>query len=638
MMPPLPPHFAWLSRQRLRLKAGRRALGLLHRQHGSWLALLAICGQRWHTERLPGIKRLLLAALQPPADHLQPAPHHATPASPYDRWISAQHHRIAQLQQQLPQLLSCMNSLPRFSLVVPVFNTDPVMLEKMIASVSRQLYPHWELCLADDASSAPHIRPLLNALSAAEPRIRIAWRTQNGHISEATNSAISIASGDYVAFLDHDDELAPHALLSFAQWINQHPDSELIYSDEDKLDEHDRRVYPYFKPDWSPMLLCSQNYLGHQVCVKRSLLQRAGPFRSVMNGSQDYDMVLRLSALAQRIDHLPDVLYHWRLHAGSTAINTEAKPYAHEAGRLAISDHLQARYGAQFIAVDEGEHLFTYVPRFKAPATRVSLIIAADNDAARLQRCIHAIRSTTDWRDYEILIIGAPPARAEPDNPAVRWLPPPADSNLAERNNLGARQATGDVLLFLSDRSQPLNPDWLARLLEVACLPDVATVAPRRILPDGSLHYAGAVITSNLSDLNERTVSPSGTADQPQVRQAARPAQTVRLYAGSQPSHPPGPFISSVLTRNVLANPADSLMIERSKFEQLGGFDTRAQDDGAVRLGAKAHRLGWQNIYLASVTLRHHGGAPASAGQATPSDPFYNPNLSIHSSAPEPTA
>lgn len=588
---------------------------LLRQQHHSWPALLTNVFSCWQKEGIPGVKRLLRESLlSHKIDTTDSFPNAPTQASPYDRWLAAQNSRIEQLHRQLPQLLADMVLRPCFSLVVPVFNTDPAMLEKMIASVASQLYPDWELCLADDASTAPHIRNILTAKAAAEPRIRIVWRTENGHISEATNSAVSIAYGDYVAFLDHDDELAPHALLSLAQWINQHPDSELIYSDEDKLDEYGRHVHPYFKPDWSPMLLCSQNYLGHQVCVKRTLLQQAGPFRTSMNGSQDYDMMLRLGALAKRVDHLPDILYHWRLHAGSTAINTEAKPYAHEAGRQAISEHLQARYGKQFVRVDEGEHLFTYIPRFVAPAVTISIIISSSGAGGGLQDCIGAIRAKTSWPDYEILVVTDAADSASVAMQNITCLQAPADSNLAVRNNLGARHARGSVLLFLADTSQPLADDWLERLLEIACLPDVASVAPQRLTPVGTLQYAGWVV--------------------------ANAQQAVPLYAGSPPSHPPGPFISSVLTRNVLANPADSLMIERHKFEQLGGFDTQESGDSAIGLGMTAHRHGWQNIYLSCVKLRHHGNATPSGipPVAASDDPFFNKNLSIHSFAPEPLA
>ena len=236
---------------------------------------------------------------------------------------------------------------PTISILLPVYNTKPEYLERAIQSVTGQLYPHWELCISDDASTDPAVREVLERAAKSDPRIKVTYRDKNGHIAENTNSALTVASGDYVGVLDHDDELAEQALFWFANEIRKNPGAAIVYCDEDKLDADGERSAPLFKSDWNPALITAQNYVCHLTVYRRDLLERAGGFRAGLEGSQDHDLLLRCTDLVEphRIRHIPRVLYHWRSHAGSTASEAglEGKPYAWDAGARAIGEHLTRR-------------------------------------------------------------------------------------------------------------------------------------------------------------------------------------------------------------------------------------------------------------------------------------------------------
>lgn len=557
-------------------------------------------------------------------------------SSDYAAWLEAEAQRVAGLKSAAAEHLARLSRQPCISIVVPVHNTDPEMLQAMFASVQAQIYPHWELCLCDDASTSEATRRWLDQQAADEPRIRLYRRATNGHIAQATNDALALASGDYVVLLDHDDELAPHALLRLAQVLDRQPEIEFIYTDEDKLDEQGHRCLPYFKPDWSPALLWTQNYIGHLVCVKRSVLQECGGMRSGTDGSQDHDLVLRLAQRGVRAHHLPEVLYHWRLHQGSTAINTEAKPYAHTAGREAVARFLAQRYPAHFDRVDESEHLFVYEPRFRlSPESRASIIIPTKDKVELLQPCIDSILQRSTWANFEIIVLDNNSTEARTAQylqdlvvrePRVKVVPAPIPFNWSRLNNLGAMQADGDVLVFLNNDTLVITPDWLERLMEVALLPDVATVGAMLLYEDGTVQHAGVV------------VGMGGWAD--------------HVYKAMPVAHLPGPFVSNVLTRNVLASTGACVAIARETLAELGGFDEAFEICGSdVELGVRAHKRGLQNVYLATVRLNHLESKTRSshvpevdfiqsdlkyAPYRLEGDPFYNPNLDPMACTPTP--
>src|SRR5689334_18387298 len=252
----------------------------------------------------------------------------------YARWITKHEPSTAVLQKQRTTAFA---RRPTISLIVPTYNTPAEYLDEMIQSVLAQTYPHWELCVADGHSSVNWARPTLERYAQQDPRLRVTFLPANRGIADNTNAALALARGEFVALLDRDDTLAPFALFEVVRAINEQPEADLIYSDEDKLDETGRRVDPCFKPDWSPDTLRSHNYVCHLLTLRRELIERLGGLRDGFDGAQDYDLVLRASEQARRIVHVPRVLYHWRMHPQSTAANTDSKRYLVEAGRKALA-------------------------------------------------------------------------------------------------------------------------------------------------------------------------------------------------------------------------------------------------------------------------------------------------------------
>ena len=606
--------------RRVLLRPGRQLLAAL-RRHGA-TGLLA----RVWSRSIEHMRRQELPSQAVAAD--------VRPADTYATWVAKQDRRVRDLRIDATTVIAGLGRRPGFSVVVPVFDTDQTMLQRMLASVANQIYPHWELCIADDGSAAPHIQKTLMEAAASDSRVRVRRRSARGHICAASNSALELATGDFVVFLDHDDELAPHALLAIAQHIDAHPDTDLLYSDEDKINSGGARSLPLFKPDWSPALAWTQNYMGHLVCARTELVRRVGGFMPGMEGAQDYDLFLRLSLVAARVDHLADVLYHWRAHEGSTAMNAGAKSYAHDAGRRAVEADLRIRYGDLLLRVEDGAHPFVYSPRFALPATTLVSIIVPTKDKPELLRdCVEGILQRSAWQNYEVIIVDNNSEQRETfalfeelsvRDARVRIVTMPVPFNWSRINNRAVNEARGDVLIFLNNDTAVISTDWIERLAEVALLPDVATVGPLLLFADGTVQHAGVV------------VGMGGWAD--------------HLYRGSAPTHFPSPFVSAVTTRNVLANTGACLAVERSKFDALGGFDEAFTICGSdVEFGLRAHRRGWQNIYLATVRLSHFEsktrGATVPDGDfaeserkyapyRTGGDPFFNPNLSLRHTTP----
>ena len=556
--------------------------------------------------------------------------------SAYSQWLQSEAVLLQDLHQQAPQCIASLARQPLISIIMPVHDTPSAFLHAAIESVRAQWYGQWELCICNDASGRADTLAYLQTLhDSSDPRIKITHRSTSGHIVHATNDALALAQGEYVVFLDHDDELAPQALLRLVRAINTPSDPDCIYSDEDKLDEQGQRCLPLFKPDWSPVLEWSQNYVGHIMCVRRALLQTAGGFLEGSQGSQDHDLVLRLALQGARFAHIPEVLYHWRMHAASTASSPESKPYAHEAGKQAVARHLSARYAAQFDRVDDSDYTFVYQPRFRIPAdTLASIIIPTKDKADLLEACIQSIHRHTTGMPYEILVLDN--GSTEPATHAcferltqdarVRVLPAHIPFNWSRLNNIGRSQARGQVLVFLNNDTEVITPDWLQRLTEYALLPDVATVGPLLLYPDHTIQHAGVV------------VGMGGWAD--------------HVFKSEPLQHYPTPFISSAVPRNVLANTGACVAIAAEHFDTLGGFDEAFEICGSdVELGIRAHKQGLLNVYLPAARLYHLESKTRTphvpevdfqqsdlkyAPYRLEGDPFFNPNLDPFASSPRP--
>jgi GT2 family glycosyltransferase len=472
-----------------------------------------------------------------------------TPPDEYRRWIRKHEPTAADLARQREHRLA---RSPRVSVVVPVYDPPAALLEAMIESVRAQTYANWELCLADGASTAPHVRPVLERVAAADPRIKVALLPSNGGIVGNSNAALALATGDYVALLDHDDTLAPFALFEIVSALNANPDADFLYSDEDKLDTHGERVEPNFKPDWSPETLRSRNYVCHLTVLKRSLVEMIGGFRPGFDGSQDYDLVLRASEAARQIVHVPHVLYHWRMHAQSTAFAKGTKNYAYDAGKRAVGEHLR-RVGID-ASVHDGPILGTYqVIYHLRTQPLVSIIIPNNDQVSLLGRCVESLAKAS-YANYELLIVEngsqLPETHAyyrelqkQPHVRVVEWTRP---FNYAAVNNFAAAQAKGELLLFLNNDTEGINPDWLESMAKLAVQPGVGAVGAKLYYADDTIQHAGIVVGMGGVAGHSHLFYP---------RYAAGYMQRLRF------------------TQNVAAVTGACLLMPRAVFQQVGGWD-----------------------------------------------------------------
>jgi len=529
--------------------------------------------------------------------------------------------------------IAALTSRPRISVLMPVFNTPEKWLRRAIESVREQLYPDWELCIADDSSTRPHVHRVLEAAAASDPRIKVTFRDVNGHISAASNSALEMATGDYIALLDHDDELAPHALYMLAEEIAQHPDADVIYSDEDKIDSGGERYEPYFKPEWNPDLFDAQNYLGHLSCVRSSLVREIGEFRPGCEGSQDYDLLLRATARssAARIRHVPHVLYHWRSVHGSTAAATANKRYAVEAALKALRDRHPG------CTVSEGPFPTTYRVVHPLPALPplVTLIIPTRDGFALLERALRTIQQQTTYPRFEILIVDN--QSMEPrtlqylkelqDSGQARVIRYDAPFNFSAINNFGAREARGEVLGLINNDIEVIDPGWLSEMVSHAIRPEIGAVGCKLVYPDDTIQHAGVIL------------GLFGVAGHV-FKQLPRDA--------------PGYFARAQLTQNLSACTAACLVLRKSVYEEVCGLDEQnlriAFND--VDFCMKIEKAGYRNLYAPRAVLYHHESASRGYedtpqkkerfrteveymkrkwGPALERDPAYSPNLSLES-------
>jgi GT2 family glycosyltransferase len=535
----------------------------------------------------------------------------------YQLWIernSLTDEDIARIRAEMAGFAS----LPKISIVTPVYNTEPQWLRKCIESVRNQLYPNWELCLADDASTEPWVGRILKDYANRDKRIRVTRLPENEGIAGASNAAMKLASGDFVGLLDHDDELAPDALYEVASLLQAKRDADVIYTDEDKMDPDGTRTQPFFKPDWSPEYLLSCMYTCHFTVYRREVLDRIGGFRPGFEGSQDYDLMLRASRETRRIHHVPKVLYHWRRAAGSAADTRAAKPYAYEAGKRALKDHLERQGGSA--ALEDGKLYGLYrVRRPVDPGTRVSIVILTRDNVDLLRACIGSIRSKTTHPNYEILVVdnNSTDPRTEDylshlDQPVLRSREP---FNFSRLNNFAASRTTGEYLLFLNNDTEVITPEWLTAMLEFCRQPEIGVVGAKLLFPDGRIQHAG--ITLGLGGVagHHLTGFPAGSSH----------------YFG----------LGSVI-RNCSAVTGACLMTRREVFDKVGGFDEGLpmaynDVDFCLRVREKGLRVVWTpfaELYHRESASRDGSVDPEAVqimrarwGALLDRDPYYNPNL-----------
>lgn len=551
------------------------------------------------------------------------APERIADRDEYTSWLDSQSRAPA---------TAPVTSVGKVSVVMPVCDTPEEFLREAYASLCAQTYGDWELCIHDDASEAAGVRHWLERLAATDPRVRVSYGDERGGIARTTNAALALAGGRWVAFLDHDDVLHPDALAATTACLMADR-SQLVYTDHDALNEQGQRCSPYFKPDWSPDLFLSQMYLGHLVVIERQLVTQVGGLRAEMDGAQDYDLILRCIAAGARVSHVPEVLYHWRQHAGSTSMNAGSKPYAHHAGRRALQDYVDGKYpGAR---VDDGAFTFCYdvrYPRGQCPPL-ASIIIPTRDRIDLLDACISTLHRLTTGQPYEILIVdngSVEPATHDwfveaTRDPRVRVIEADVPFNWSALNNIAARHAGGEVLVFLNNDTEIIDGQWLERLVEIALRDDVGVCGPLLLYGDGTIQHAGVV------------VGMGGWAD--------------HVFKGHAPIHHQHLFASPLMRRDVLAVTGACMAIEKRKLDTIGGFDESFVVCGSdVELCLRAHQAGLLNVYVPEARLVHHESKSrdpraipdgdfvrseeAYRQYRTEGDPFYSPNLDPMSPSP----
>lgn len=424
----------------------------------------------------------------------------------YSTWVeffdTLDDEQIAAMRERIQR----MENPPLISVLLPTYNTEERWLSEAIESVRKQIYPHWQLCIADDASPKPHVRQILDYYSNLDSRIVHVIRDTNGHISAATNSALGIAEGSYCALLDHDDVLPRDALFHVAEMIDKDPDTDLIYSDEDKIDEKGQRFDPYFKSDWNPELFQSHNCISHLGVYRTSILKAINGFQEDLFGSQDWDMALRFISKAGEsgIRHIPKVLYHWRYLDSSTSKSIESKPYAVLAGRRALENYLKVSNEAAIVTEGTWSGSFRVKPLLKH-ATTVSIVIL-EKDVERVERCIQSIMSRTEYSLFEIIVVTdcsaltkESGAKREFSRRAIYRVGGLDSDNEARSLNIGAARAAGDVMVFLSQNVEVSDEEWLTELTAQVMKPDVAVAGAWQQYPDASTHCAALVLKDNCS-------------------------------------------------------------------------------------------------------------------------------------------
>ena len=523
---------------------------------------------------------------------------------------------------------------PLISVVMPVFNPRLEQLMAAVHSVQAQIYRDWELCIADDASTHRDVRYWLSELERRDPRVKLVFRASNGHICEASNSALELASGEYVALLDQDDLLRPHSLLVAAEAMNAFPDAAVLYSDEDKIDADGQRTGHYFKCDWSPYLLRSHNMLSHLGIYQRGLVASVGGFRKGFEGAQDYDLALRCCERIspRQIVHLPFVLYHWRAHDNSTAQGLGVKPYAQKAGERALQEHLDRTGIAGRATVSACGYRVRYA--LPAPPPRVTLVIPTRDKVEVLRACITSVLEETDYENYDIVVVDNGSHEQDAlhylaslsDHPKISVVSDPRPFNYSRLNNEAVAQCTADYVCLLNNDIEVLTPGWLAEMLSLAQQPDVGAVGAKLLYPDGSLQHGGVI------------VGIGGVAGH-----AHKNFKT----------HAPGYIGRARLIQEFSAVTGACLLVKREAYLAVGGLDEKrlpvAFNDVDFCLKLKEH--GYRNIWTPHAMLYHHESVSrgidddpkkqARFGKEADymryrweriirHDPSYSPNLSVH--------
>lgn len=525
--------------------------------------------------------------------------------------------------------LGVVKSKPLISIIVPCYNTPRRYVDELLKSVIGQVYENWQLCIAD-GSTDKKASDYLREMCESDKRITYIKVGKNLGIVGNTNTALKAAKGKFVAFMDHDDVMSPYALAEVVIALNEEPELDLVYSDEDKLSDNGKtRLIPFFKPDWSPELLLGINYITHLVVARKSVVDEIGGLREGLDGAQDYDFLLRLTEKTDKITHIPKILYHWRLAEGSTAKNVGEKSYADTAGQKALADAVKRR-GIKAAVIEVPNRPTNYRLKFELPdkQPKVSIIIPFKDKVGLLKQCVGSILTKTTYNNYELILISnnsiektthdyLEELKKEKHCKIYHWDHP---FNYSKVNNYGRKKAKGEYLVLLNNDTKVITPEWLEELIGVASQPAIGAVGPLLYYPKKTIQHAGVVLgMTGMAGHVFRRLLPNNWTD----------------------------FGMPAWPRNYLAVTAACLAIQAKKYDEVGGLDetfTVAGND--VALGIRLHEAGYRNVYWPFAELIHYENVSVGSYKNVPKldydhsleyykpyldkgDPYFNPNLDL---------
>lgn len=547
----------------------------------------------------------------------------------YQKWI-----QLNEKKHNKDELKKELSYQPLISIITPVFNTDSEMLKAMFESVFSQIYSNWELCIADGCSTNTQTREILEHYSQKDNRIKIKYLSENLGISGNTNEAYSMATGEFIALLDHDDKLSQNALMENIILLNSHPEADMIYSDEDKLDSQGNRCDPHFKPEWSPDLFTSMMYTCHLGVYRKSIVDKIGGFRAEFDGAQDYDMVLRFVEQTSSIFHIPKILYHWRMSPGSTATNLSEKNYAREAQIKAVAQHFQRLNIDAEVTPGLADNLVR-AKRHLPTKPKVSIIIPTCDKLNLLEKCIKSIKEKTDYNNYEIIVVNNNSREKETYNyfeeikkeKNIVILDYPHHFNFSAINNFAVTKVKSELLLFLNNDTEVINNEWIESMVEHAVRPEVGVVGAKLMYPNETVQHAGVIL------------GIGGVAG--------------HSHKHFHQNHP-GYFSRANAIQNLSAVTAACMMVRKNTFELIGGFNEEnlAIAFNDVDFCLQVRQRGLLIIYTPYAKLYHYESISRGAedspekverfnqeirymqnywGDILLKDPCYNPNLTLKS-------
>ncbi|MCY7345519.1 MAG: glycosyltransferase [Pyrinomonadaceae bacterium] len=542
----------------------------------------------------------------------------------FEKWLELHGSISAEQRAEMRERIEDFTHQPLISVILPVYNVGEKWIRACIESVLDQIYENWELCIADDCSPSPHVRKILSEYAAQDKRIKVVFRDANGHISAASNSALELANGEFCALLDHDDLLSANALFYVAQEINNFPETDFIYSDEDMISEDGARHTPKFKPDFSLELLYSVNYATHLAVYRTSIVRKIGGFRVGLEGSQDYDLALRVieQIPENHIRHIPRILYHWRAIQGSVALSGDEKPYAHERARDAIRLHLE-RTGKRAKVSQTVYNLHRVQYNLPTQLPKINLILLEKEDFAATATAIKTLSEATDYQNLEIVVVCSAGAKARFDveNPTrkAKIIVCEAESE-AEKYNAAVRQTNGAILCFIDGNLRPASSEWLKEMLGFAIQSEIGAVGAKILDADETVRHGGIILGIN---------------------------DFIGYAHNGFPKDVGGNLGRAQVVNNFSATAIDCLATRRDVFEKVSGFDAenfpnRLFDvDFCLKLREKNLRVVWtphaELVQIDGRKLLNLQKTPTAAEREffkekwrnlIERDPFYNPNLS----------